>query len=81
MGDTATTVDQRGTGSSNGIIDGASALRRAAAQGARPGAARGGAARRATADLVTRDGAVVSKSDARNARAYGELIGGTHLST
>ncbi len=32
MGDTATTVDQRGTGSSNGITDGGSALRTAAAQ-------------------------------------------------
>ncbi len=32
MGDTATTVDQRGTGSSNGITDGGSALRLAAAQ-------------------------------------------------
>jgi len=33
MGDTATTVDQRGTGGSNGIMDGGSALRRAAAEG------------------------------------------------
>ena len=32
MGDTAATVDQRGTGSSNGITDGGSALRLAAAQ-------------------------------------------------
>ena len=32
MGDTATTVDQRGTGSSNGIVEGGSALRVAAAQ-------------------------------------------------
>ncbi|MEO6409507.1 MAG: molybdopterin cofactor-binding domain-containing protein [Burkholderiaceae bacterium] len=32
MGDTATTVDQRGTGSSNGITDGGAALRTAAAQ-------------------------------------------------
>src|SRR5229473_5011875 len=33
MGDTAMTVDQRGTGSSNGIIDGGAALRRAGAEG------------------------------------------------
>ncbi len=32
MGDTATTVDQRGTGSSNGIMDGGGALRKASAQ-------------------------------------------------
>ena len=32
MGDTATTPDQRGTGSSNGIIDGGSALRNAGAE-------------------------------------------------
>jgi len=31
MGDTASTVDQRGTGSSNGVVEGGSALRRAAA--------------------------------------------------
>lgn len=31
MGDTASTVDQRGTGSSNGIVEGGSALRKAAA--------------------------------------------------
>src|SRR5512140_354692 len=33
MGDTATTVDQRGTGSSNGILTGGAELRRAAAEG------------------------------------------------
>ena len=32
MGDTASTPDQRGTGSSNGIIDGGSALRNAGAE-------------------------------------------------
>jgi CO/xanthine dehydrogenase Mo-binding subunit len=34
MGDTATTVDQRGTGSSNAIVEGGAALRKAAAEGA-----------------------------------------------
>jgi CO/xanthine dehydrogenase Mo-binding subunit len=77
MGDTATTVDQRGTGSSNGIIDGGAALRRAAAQG-RAALVQLAAARLGVApgDLVTRDGAVVSRSDATKRATYGELIGG-----
>jgi CO/xanthine dehydrogenase Mo-binding subunit len=77
MGDTATTVDQRGTGSSNGIIDGASALKRAAAEG-----------RAALLSLASqhlgvpasalrvRDGVVYVASDESKRVTYGELIGG-----
>ncbi len=59
MGDTAITVDQRGTGSSNGITDGGAALRLAAAQARVFLIAR--AAQRwglPAAELSTQDGAV-----------------------
>jgi nicotinate dehydrogenase subunit B len=77
MGDTATTVDQRGTGSSNGITDGGAALRTAAAQ------ARGFLLARAAerlgvplAQLQVRDGVVrVMGEDSRRV-AYGDLLAG-----
>lgn len=77
MGDTATTPDQGGTGSSNGIMTGGKALRDAAAQ------ARafllGLASTRLGApveQLAVKDG-VVSVNDAPDKNiSYGELIGG-----
>ena len=77
MGDTATTVDQRGTGGSNGIMDGGSALRRAAAEGraallslasVRLGVAEAG--------LRVREGVVYVANDESKRVSYGELIGG-----
>lgn len=77
MGDTATTVDQRGTGSSNGIITAGPILRKAGAEARH--ALIGMAAQRlgAPADqLVAADG-VVSVIGAPERRvSYGELIGG-----
>ena len=77
MGDTATTVDQRGTGSSNGISDGGTALRTAAAQ------ARafllGRAAERLGAPLAqlqVRDGVVSVMGDDSRRVSYGELLAG-----
>ncbi|MDQ6684173.1 MAG: molybdopterin-dependent oxidoreductase, partial [Pseudomonadota bacterium] len=75
MGDTATTVDQRGTGSSNGIIDGGGALRLAAAQARAFLLAR--AAERLGAPLEqldARDGVVRSNVDPKRSVAYGELL-------
>jgi len=77
MGDTATTVDQRGTGSSNGIMDGASALKRAAAEGR--AALLALASQRlgvAAAELRVRDGVVYAAADASKRVSYGDLIGG-----
>ncbi|MEP7069203.1 MAG: molybdopterin cofactor-binding domain-containing protein [Usitatibacter sp.] len=77
MGDTATTVNQRGTGSSNGIIDGGEAMRRAGAQGR--------AALLALASerlgvgveaLSVKDGVVFVAADASRRASYGELVGG-----
>ena len=77
MGDTATTVDQRGTGSSNGIIDGGSALKRAAAEGRAAllalASARLGVA---ASELVVRDGVVHVAGNESRRVAYGELVGG-----
>ena len=77
MGDTATTVDQRGTGSSNGIADGGGALRTAAAQ------ARGFLVARAAerlgapvAQLQVRDGVVSLTGDESRRVSYGELLAG-----
>jgi nicotinate dehydrogenase subunit B len=76
MGDTATTVDQRGTGSSNGITNGGSALRLAAAQ------ARAFLLARAAQQLAlpveqlqTRDGRVLVKADPARSLSYAELLG------
>jgi nicotinate dehydrogenase subunit B len=77
MGDTATTVDQRGTGGSNGIMDGGSALRHAAAE------ARGALLALASArfgvpaaQLKVDDGVVFVAADPSKRVAYGELVGG-----
>ena len=77
MGDTATTPDQRGTGSSNGIIDGGSALRNAAAE------ARAALIAMATvrlnvpaAQLMTANGAVSVIGAPERRISYAELIGG-----
>jgi CO/xanthine dehydrogenase Mo-binding subunit len=77
MGDTATTVDQRGTGGSNGIEDGGKALRHAGAR-ARQALVRMAAQHLQTdeAQLTVRDGVVQSKSDAVKHVSYGELVGG-----
>jgi CO/xanthine dehydrogenase Mo-binding subunit len=75
MGDTATTVDQRGTGSSNGITTGGSALRLAAAQARAFLLAR--AAERfgvPVEQLETREGRVLVKADPGRSIAYAELL-------
>ena len=77
MGDTATTPDQRGTGSSNGIIDGGSALRNAAAEAR--AALLAMAAERLTvpvAQLMTASGAVNVIGAPEKRISYAELIGG-----
>lgn len=77
MGDTATTVDQRGTGSSNGIITAGPILRKAGAEARH--ALIGMAALRLAApagQLVASEG-IVSVIGAPERRiSYGELIGG-----
>ena len=77
MGDTAATVDQRGTGSSNGIMDGGSALRRAAAEGR--AVLLGLASTKLgvpVEGLRASDGEVFAAADPSKRVAYGELIGG-----
>lgn len=80
MGDTATTVDQRGTGGSNGIQDGGSALRRASAEG------RGALVSLAAArlgvpaeGLRVKEGVVYAQADPARRVSYGELIGGKNF--
>ena len=76
MGDTATTPDQRGTGSSNGIIDGGSALRNASAE-ARAAllVIAAGRLNMPVGQLMTANGEV-SVIDAPERRlSYAELIG------
>ncbi len=77
MGDTATTPDQRGTGSSNGIIDGGSALREAGAEAR--AALLALAAERLNvpvAQLITANGAVIVINAPERHVSYAELIGG-----
>src|SRR4051812_38963224 len=77
MGGTATTVDQRGPGSSNGITHGGAALRRAGAEGRAVLLAL--AAERfklPVEELRVRDGVVFAASDPSKHVSYGELIGG-----
>ena len=77
MGDTATTPDQRGTGSSNGIVQGGSALRNAAAQGRAALVAMASERLGVPAEVLeVRDGIVFAKADPAKRVAYGELIGG-----
>ena len=77
MGDTATTVDQRGTGSSNGIVDGGGALRIAGAEGRAALLALAAGRLGAPVDsLRVRDGIVHLASDPTKRVSYGELVGG-----
>ncbi len=77
MGDTALTPDQRGTGGSNGIMDGGSALRKASAEARRTllglASARLGVP---VEQLTVQDGVVVVQGDPSKKVSYGELIGG-----
>ena len=75
MGDTATTVDQRGTGSSNGIVDGGSVLRSAAAQ-ARAFLVNQAALKLGVSaeQLQTHNGRVFVGIDPARATSYGELL-------
>ncbi|HEX4780019.1 MAG TPA: molybdopterin cofactor-binding domain-containing protein, partial [Usitatibacter sp.] len=77
MGDTATTVDQRGTGGSNGIQEGGAALRAAGAEARAAllslGAERLGANVEA---LSAKDGIVFVAADPARRVSYGELVGG-----
>ena len=77
MGDTAGTVDQRGTGSSNGIIDGGSALRNASAAG-RAALLQLAAERlgKPAAELRVKEGVVYVAADPAKRVGYGELVGG-----
>ena len=77
MGDTATTPDQRGTGSSNGILQGGAALRAAAAEGRAALVAL--AARRLGVPetaLRTDEGAVYVAEDNARRVSYADLVGG-----
>jgi nicotinate dehydrogenase subunit B len=77
MGDTATTVDQRGTGGSNGIMDGGSALRHAAAEGRAALTALASTRLGVPAsELRVRDGIVYAAADPSKRVSYGDLIGG-----
>jgi CO/xanthine dehydrogenase Mo-binding subunit len=76
MGDTATTVNQRGTGSSNGVIQGGAALRKAGAQGrATLLALASGRLGVPAEQLGVRDGVVFVAADPSKRVSYGELIG------
>jgi len=77
MGDTATTPDQRGTGSSNGIMTGGAALRRAGAEGRAALLELASKRLRVPVDeLAVRDGVVFVAADPAKRVAYGELVGG-----
>lgn len=77
MGDTATTVDQRGTGSSNGIMQGVPALRQAACEARRELFARAAARFGVPVDeLVVTAGVISVRGDAARRTGYGDLIGG-----
>ena len=77
MGDTAKTPDQRGTGSSNGIMTGGAALRRAGAEGR--AALLQLASKRLQVPVETltvRDGIVFVANDPSKRVTYAELVGG-----
>ncbi|MDB5761921.1 MAG: nicB 3 [Herminiimonas sp.] len=77
MGDTATTVDQRGTGSSNGIITGGPVMKKAGAEARHSLVAM--AAQRLNVppeQLTVNDGVVSVIGDPGRSVTYGELIGG-----
>ena len=76
MGDTATTVDQRGTGGSNGIWHGGPELRAAAAQGRATLTALAAQRLAVPVDaLRIEDGVVIVAADPSKRVSYGELIG------
>ena len=76
MGDTANTVDQRGTGSSNGVMQGGAALRKAGAQGrAALLSIASGRLGVPVEALDVRDGVVFVAADPGKRVTYGELIG------
>lgn len=77
MGDTATTPDQRGTGSSNGIIDGGSALRNAGAEARAALLAMASERLNVPAEkLMTADGTVSVIGAPERRVSYAELVGG-----
>ena len=77
MGDTAQSVDQRGTGGSNGIMQGGSALRAAGAEGRAALLALAAERLKVPAsELRVRDGVVYVANDASRKVSYGELVGG-----
>ena len=80
MGDTATTVDQRGTGGSNGIMQGGSAIRNAAAQARATLLAAASEKLGAPVEsLRVKDGVVSVSGDASRRITYAELVGGKRL--
>jgi nicotinate dehydrogenase subunit B len=80
MGDTATTVDQRGTGSSNGIVEGVPALRQAAAEARHELLSRAAALWNVPLDtLVVRDGMVSVEGVDTPVISYGELVAGNPI--
>ncbi|MDQ6618921.1 MAG: molybdopterin-dependent oxidoreductase [Pseudomonadota bacterium] len=80
MGDTATTPDQRGTGSSNGIVQGVPALRSAAAQAREALLALAAERLKVPVDRLTVADGTVRVSDAPDRSvAYGELLAGKRL--
>ena len=77
MGDTATTVDQRGTGSSNGIVDGGAALRSAGAEARQALLAMAGQRLGTSIDQLTVSDGVISVVGAIDRRiSYADLVGG-----
>lgn len=77
MGDTATTPDQRGTGSSNGIIQGVPALRSAAAEARQALLAMAAERLHAPVETLTVADGVIRVADAPERMvSYGDLVGG-----
>ena len=80
MGDTAQTVDQRGTGGSNGIMQGGSALRKASAQARATLLAMAAEKLGVPVEkLRVKDGVVSVEGDASRRVSYAELVGGRSL--
>ncbi len=80
MGDTAQTVDQRGTGSSNGIVVGGSAIRNASAQARATLLARAAEKLGAPVEsLRVKEGVVSVAGEASKRVAYSDLVGGNKL--
>lgn len=80
MGDTARSVDQRGTGSSNGIMQGGSALRKAAAHARATLLAMAAERLQVPVEkLRVKDGMVSVEGDPARRVTYAELVGGRAL--